>query len=102
MNSRVIVALLLFAICAGGVASALAQSTETGFLNRAVRVDGIEYKYQVYVPREFRRSIAWPVILALHGGGAHQLSDQRTQRAPGGDDRPFRAKRPAGSNRNRR
>ena len=69
MNSRVIDVLLLLAICAGGVGSAFGQSTETGFLNRAARVDGIEYKYQVYVPREFRRSIVWPVILALHGGG---------------------------------
>ena len=69
MKSRVIDVLLLFAMCAGGVTSAFAQSTDTGFLDRAVRVDGTEYKYQVYVPRQFRRSLVWPVILALHGGG---------------------------------
>jgi predicted peptidase len=46
------------------------QATEeTGFLNRAVTVDGSEYLYQVYVPRNYNDSDEWPVILALHGGG---------------------------------
>jgi predicted peptidase len=44
---------------------------ETGFLNRSVNVDTGEYRYQVYVPREFRRTVPWPVILALHGGGQY-------------------------------
>ncbi len=52
-----------------GVGNAPARKIETGFLNRAVRVDGVEYLYQVYVPREFRRSDPWPVILFLHGAG---------------------------------
>lgn len=26
---------------------------------------------QVYVPREYRRSTSWPIILALHGGGEY-------------------------------
>lgn len=47
------------------------QTVETGFLNRAVQVGGVEYRYQVYVPREFKRAVAWPVILALHGGGEY-------------------------------
>jgi predicted peptidase len=42
---------------------------ETGFLNGALILDGDEYRYQVYVPREFRRGPKWPVILALHGVG---------------------------------
>jgi len=46
-----------------------AQVTETGFLNRTAIVDGAEYAYQVYVPRGYRQSTAWPVILALHGAG---------------------------------
>jgi len=42
---------------------------ETGFLNRAVVVDGVEYRYVVYVPRDWDPGRRWPVILALHGGG---------------------------------
>ena len=49
--------------------SAAAQRVETGFLNRDMILDGEEYRYQVYVPREFRRGPKWPVILALHGVG---------------------------------
>ena len=44
---------------------------ETGFLNRSIVLDGAEFRYQVYVPREFKRSGSWPVILALHGGGQY-------------------------------
>ena len=54
----------------GAVASA-AQKTETGFLNRSVMVGGSEYRYVVYVPREFSRKQIYPVILALHGGGQY-------------------------------
>jgi predicted peptidase len=50
-------------------AAAPAQKVETGFLNRTLILDGEEYRYQVYVPREFRRGPRWPVILALHGVG---------------------------------
>jgi predicted peptidase len=45
------------------------QSVETGFLNRAVTLDGVEYRYQVFVPRDYKPSAQWPVVLALHGGG---------------------------------
>ncbi len=70
MNLRILATTVLLAVASGatGAGGALAQTVETGFLNRAVRLDGIEYRYQVYVPREFRRSTSWPVILALHGG----------------------------------
>ena len=47
-----------------------AQTPETGFLNRSVVVDSIEYRYQVYVPRDYQISVSWPVILSLHGGGS--------------------------------
>jgi predicted peptidase len=45
-----------------------AALAETGFLDRTVRVDGRDYPYQVYVPRQ---PIAGPkpIILALHGAG---------------------------------
>jgi predicted peptidase len=73
MNRRVLVtrALLAIAIGATGAVAAMAQPVETGFLDRSVLVDGVEFRYQVYVPRNFQRSILWPVILALHGGGAY-------------------------------
>jgi len=51
--------------------SSPAQRAETGFLDRVVLVSGNEYRYQVYVPRLFKRSIKWPVIVALHGGGEY-------------------------------
>jgi predicted peptidase len=54
-----------------GAGTAAAQKIETGFLNRSVTVNGSEYRYVVYVPREFSRSKTYPVILALHGGGSY-------------------------------
>src|SRR3981081_2863130 len=56
---------------AAGVVPALPQTAETGFLNRTVRLDGGEYRYQVYVPRDFRRSVSLPVLLAPHGGAEY-------------------------------
>ena len=50
---------------------ARAQKLETGFLDRSVIVNGSEYRYVVYVPREFNNSRSWPVIVALHGGGEY-------------------------------
>jgi predicted peptidase len=44
---------------------------ETGFLDRAVAVGGVEFRYQVYVPRDYNPGLAWPIILALHGGGEY-------------------------------
>jgi predicted peptidase len=44
---------------------------ETGFLDRAVTVSGAEYRYEVYVPRDYDPQRAWPIILALHGGGEY-------------------------------
>jgi predicted peptidase len=46
-----------------------AARTETGFLNRSISVSGAEYRYQVYVPAQWNKHGAWPVILALHGAG---------------------------------
>lgn len=63
--------LLILVALAFVPAYAAAQKVETGFLNRSVSVKGSEYRYQVYVPREFTRSKRWPLILALHGGGEY-------------------------------
>ena len=48
---------------------------ETGFLNRSIELQGITYKFQVYLPEDFKRpdpdkpEKPWPIILFLHGRG---------------------------------
>ncbi len=44
---------------------------ETGFLNRKVEVRGVTYRFQIYVPEDFRRDEhkPWPILLFLHGRG---------------------------------
>jgi len=44
---------------------------ETGFLNRKIEVHGAVYRFQVYLPEEWRRDDRrqWPIILYLHGRG---------------------------------
>jgi poly(3-hydroxybutyrate) depolymerase len=44
---------------------------ETGFLNRKIQVNGATYRYQVYLPEDWRRDDRkmWPIILFLHGRG---------------------------------
>ena len=51
-----------------GAVSATAR-VETGFLDRTVSVSGSSYRYQVYVPANFRSKKSWPIILFLHGAG---------------------------------
>jgi len=65
MASRFFAFALLLILCA---ISASAR-VETGFLDRTVSVGGGSYRYQVYVPAEFRSKKSWPVILFLHGAG---------------------------------
>src|SRR6202051_5054835 len=44
---------------------------ETGFLNRRIAIHGLSYRYQVYLPEQWRRDDhrQWPIILFLHGRG---------------------------------
>lgn len=42
---------------------------ETGFLNRVILINGISYRYQVYLPMEYDTHRSWPAILFLHGSG---------------------------------
>jgi acetyl esterase/lipase len=44
---------------------------ETGFLNRKIEVHGVSYRFQVYLPEDWRRDDRkqWPIILFLHGRG---------------------------------
>ena len=42
---------------------------DTGFLNRSIELHGITYRFQVYLPEDWRRDDQkkWPIILFLHG-----------------------------------
>jgi predicted peptidase len=60
---------ICFAIQGESIAANLPH--ETGFLDRAVTLAGVEYRYQVYVPRNYNPGPAWPIVLALHGGGEY-------------------------------
>ena len=71
MNRRALFITALLAIAIGTKGAAFAQPIQTGFLDRSVLVDGVEFRYQVYVPRDFQPSKAWPVIIVLHGGGTY-------------------------------
>jgi predicted peptidase len=51
------------------VSAAHARPQETGFLDRSVTVDGVAYRYQVYVPANYTPEKEWPVVLFLHGAG---------------------------------
>jgi acetyl esterase/lipase len=44
---------------------------ETGFLNRKIELHGVTYRFQVYLPEDWRRDDhkQWPIILFLHGRG---------------------------------
>jgi predicted peptidase len=54
----------------GTALTSTARSQEpTGFLNRTIEVEGVRYRYQVYVPADYTRARRWPVILFLHGSG---------------------------------
>src|ERR1043165_10249243 len=75
-------AVFVFATLTAGAGVGTAQKIETGFLDRSVMVNGSEYRYVVYVPREFSRQQTYPVILVLHGGGEYG-SDGLRQTAGG-------------------
>ncbi|HEU4754828.1 MAG TPA: phospholipase, partial [Armatimonadota bacterium] len=50
-------------------APARAAEAPTGFLDKTVAVDGKEYRYVLYVPRDYSPAMKWPVVLFLHGSG---------------------------------
>ena len=61
------IATLLCMVIATGLAGS--ARVQTGFLDRSVEISGRSYRYQVYVPIDFRAKKSWPVILFLHGSG---------------------------------
>lgn len=61
--------LFLFLVVLTGTGVAGTHAAETGFLDRSIALDSIDYRYQVYVPRNYSTDREWPVILFLHGAG---------------------------------
>ncbi len=61
--------LLLPGVAQPQAAPSQAPSIQTGYLSRSLVVDGVEYRYAVYLPPGYQASVQWPVILALHGSG---------------------------------
>ncbi len=45
------------------------HAQDTGFLNRILTMNGVSYKYQVYLPENWNPREKWPMILFLHGSG---------------------------------
>ena len=48
---------------------AQAKKYDTGFLDRTITLQGVNYKYQVFLPEGWTPHQKWPVILFLHGAG---------------------------------
>ncbi|HEY0657586.1 MAG TPA: PHB depolymerase family esterase [Pyrinomonadaceae bacterium] len=71
MSRKLLFIRVMFTVTLLTVGAVAQKKIETGFLNRSLIFKGAEYRYVVYVPREFSRSQVYPVILALHGGGEY-------------------------------
>ena len=50
---------LLIGLLAGNLCMA---QPETGFLERSVNVEGVDYRYQIFVPKDWTPDKLWPVI----------------------------------------
>src|ERR1700686_4656266 len=60
--------LLLFVSLGIGV-PVFAKNHETGFLDRTITLQGVTYKYQVFIPDNWTSKQKWPMVLFLHGSG---------------------------------
>lgn len=66
--SKTSIAFLFLFLCVGSH-PAHAKKHETGFIDRTATIQGVQYKYQVYIPEDWTPHRKWPVILFLHGSG---------------------------------
>lgn len=60
---------LLLALVAVFVAVESHANTETGFLNRTIKVDGKQSDFTLYLPKDYDQKEKWPLIVFLHGAG---------------------------------
>lgn len=83
LGTTVVMASLL-AGCAGGAGGAggATRPARGEFVERSVRVDGAEHRYQVFVPARAPAAGKPPVLLFLHGSG-ERGDDNRSQLAVG-------------------
>lgn len=56
-------------LCALITVPAQSKKYDTGFLDRVVSFQGVNYRYQVFLPEDWTPHQKWPVILFLHGAG---------------------------------
>src|SRR5919204_179406 len=70
-NSMLISTISMLGLCLLVMAleGSAALAGETGFLDRTVTVNGVRYRYQVYVPVDYTPQQTHPVLLFLHGAG---------------------------------
>ncbi len=63
--------LMCLILCGLGVSTSFAQQEfqKTGFLQRTHTDDGVEHKYQLFVPTDYSADTEWPIIVFLHGAG---------------------------------
>ncbi len=88
--SLTIVALLAF-LGAAVPGFADTNTTATGFLDKAVTVDGKTQRYALYVPDAYNAEKAWPLIVFLHGSG--ERGDDNLQQTEVGIGRAIRMHR---------
>ena len=96
------IALVLLAGCTGGdhgprtahaatVPPTTASTAGDGFVMRTVRDGGVDYRYQVFVPRAYDAERRLPVILFLHG--SHAMGSDGQQQTLAGLGETVRARR---------
>lgn len=73
-----------------------ARPPQSGFLDRTVRIQGVDHPYKVYVPEAYNPDARWPVILFLHGAGERGADGVvHTRIGLGGAIRQFPSRYPA-------
>ena len=68
MSARVACGVVAGAIAVSGF-DVTARIPQRGFLDRTVRIQGVDHPYKVHVPDAYTPDARWPVILFLHGAG---------------------------------
>ena len=67
MKVRYLTAILMLGLVS--CETSVGDKPATGFLDQSVLVEGTEYLYQIYVPRQYDGRSEAPLILYLHGCG---------------------------------